>query len=312
MRLKIVVVNDCAHVMEDIIPYMPWKFEIQFLHRTRGLWSKTFGMLWKIAKSIGDIYHANYALEDAYLVSKLKHLDILHVHGSDVRWTLHSRKWGWMVRHDLESAKVVLYSTPDLSEQVKELRPDAIYLPTPVRTHFFSPKLEYNNPLKAVYFKLSYENLPLGLDSYLKHNNILLDTLERNIPYAEMPETLRRYDVFIDRFTIPSLSKTCLEAMSCGLTTIDYRHHAGYLSRVDELHPKEEGRKNREFVERNHAAEIVAKQLAEIWEVKSMPKRRKCKYCGSEAVLVSKDHADYCLDCRKVQSAQFFQEEGFW
>jgi glycosyltransferase involved in cell wall biosynthesis len=251
--------------MEDIIPYVSGEFEIQFLRRTRGLWSKTFGILWQIAKSDGDIYHVNYALQDAYLVSKLKHLDILHIHGSDVRWTLHSKKWGWIVKHNLESAKVVLYSTPDLSEKVKELRPDAIYLPTPVRTHLFSP----NNQLKAVYFKLSYEQLPLGLDLYLKSNNITLDMLEKNIPHKELPETLRKYDVFIDRFSIPSFSKTCLEAMSCGLATIDHRHHADKFSRVDELSlekVKEEGRKNREFVEANHAVETVAQQLAGIWE----------------------------------------------
>jgi len=28
---------------------------------------------------------------------------------------------------------------------------------------------------------------------------------------------------------------------------------------------------------------------------------KKCRYCGSENILVSKDHADYCMDCRKVQ-----------
>jgi hypothetical protein len=255
--------------MEDILPLMQYEFDIQFLRRTRGLWSKTFGILWKIAKSSGAIYHVNYALQDAYLVSKLKRLDVLHCHGSDIRWTLHSKKWGWVVRHNLESAKVVLYSTPDLNEKVKELRPDAIYLPTPVRTHLFSPKLEYNNPLKAVYFKLWYESLPLGLDLYLKSNNITLDILEKNVPHEEMPETLKKYDVLVDRFSIPSFSKTCLEAMSCGLTTIDYRHHADKFLRIDELSlekVKEEGRKNREFVEANHAAETVAKQLAGIWE----------------------------------------------
>lgn len=271
--MKIVVVNDCAHVMEDIIPYVPCEFEIQFLHRTRGLWSKTFGMLWKIAKSTGGIYHVNYALQDAYLVSKLKHLDILHIHGSDVRWTLHSKKWGWIVRHDLESAKVVLYSTPDLSEKVKEHRPDATYLPTPVRIDLFSQKQEYNNPSKAVYFKLPYERLPLGLDLHLEHNNITLDILERNVPYEKMPETLRKYDIFVDRFSIPSFSKTCLEAQSCGLATVDYRHASDYLGRVEELSSVQnvmvEGQKNRWFVLQNHDVRRVADQLSKIWRYAS-------------------------------------------
>jgi len=265
--MKVLVVNDCAHVMEDLIPYLSSKFEIQFLQRTRELWSKTFGILWKIAKSEGDLWHVNYALQDAYLVDKFKHLDVLHCHGSDVRWTIHSKKYGWIVKHNLESAKVVLYSTPDLTEKVKEHRQDAIYLPTPVKTDIFRQKQEYNNPLKAVYFKLPYEKLPLGLDIYLKQNNIALDILERNVPYEEMPETLRKHDIFVDRFSIPSFSKTCLEAMACGLAVIGHEDCA--LSRVDELLSsdkiEEEGKRNREFVERNHAAEMVAKQLAKIW-----------------------------------------------
>jgi hypothetical protein len=28
--------------------------------------------------------------------------------------------------------------------------------------------------------------------------------------------------------------------------------------------------------------------------------RKKCRHCGSENILVSKGHADYCFDCKKV------------
>jgi len=264
--MKVLVVNDCAHVMEDLIPYLSSKFEIQFLQRTRELWSKTFGILWKIAKSEGDLWHVNYALQDAYLVDKFKHLDVLHCHGSDVRWTVHSKKWGWIVKHNLKKAKVMLYATPDLKEHVLKFREDAIYLPTPVKTDVFTPKHDYGNPLKAVYFKLSYEKLPLGLDVYLKQNNIALDILERNIPYEKMPETLRNYDIFVDRFSIPSFSKTCLEAMSCGLAVISYKDEP--ISRIDELNIeniKKEGKTSRDFVEKNHDAKLIANQLSRIW-----------------------------------------------
>ena len=254
--------------MEDVIPYLSSEFEIQFLQRTRGLWSKTFGILWKILHSHGDIFHTNYCLQDAYLVDKFKHLDVLHVHGSDIRWTIHSKKWGWIVRHNLKKAKVVLYATPDLKEHATKFREDAIYLPTPVKTDVFTPKQRHNNPLKAVYFKLPYEKLPLGLDIYLKKNNIALDTLERNIPYGKMPETLRKYDIFVDRFSIPSFSKTCLEAMSCGLAVISYKDWPNPLSKIDKLSlekVKDEGEKNREFVKRTHSVEIVAKKLMKIY-----------------------------------------------
>jgi hypothetical protein len=265
--MKVLVVNDCAHVMEDLIPYLSSKFEIQFLQRTRELWSKTFGILWKIAKSEGDLWHVNYALQDAYIVSKLKHLDVLHCHGSDVRWTIHSKKYGWIVKRNLKKAEEVLYGTPDLESAVKQYREDAIYLPTPVRTDVFAPKQHYNNPLKAVYFKLSYETLPLGLDLYLKENNIALDILEKKIPYQKMSETLRQYDIFIGCFSIPWFTKTCLEAMSMGLATIDYRHNP--FDRVDKLSQinlKTEGERNRQFILKNHDAKKVAEQLSGVWE----------------------------------------------
>jgi len=265
--MKVLVVNDCAHVMEDLIPYLSSKFEIQFLQRTRGLWSKTFGILWKIAKSEGDLWHVNYALQDAYIVSKLKHLDVLHCHGSDVRWTVHSKKWGWIVKRNLKKAEKVLYATPDLEMSVKKYREDATYLPVPVKVDVFTPKYKYNNPPKAVYFKLVYEKLPLGLETYLKTRNVTLDIFEKNIPYEKMPETLRQYDIFIGCFSLPGFTKTCLEAMACGLATIDYRHNP--IDRVDELlaiNLKEEGKKNREFVINNHDVKKVAKQLSEVWK----------------------------------------------
>ncbi|MGI0080664.1 MAG: hypothetical protein ACRECH_13700, partial [Nitrososphaerales archaeon] len=58
---KLVVVNDCAHVMEDIIPLLSDSFQISFLRRTRGLWDKTFGILYKILRQNGELFHVNYA-----------------------------------------------------------------------------------------------------------------------------------------------------------------------------------------------------------------------------------------------------------
>ncbi len=268
--MKLVIVNDCAHVMEDIIPYVSDKFDINFIKRTRGLYSKTLGLLFDILRSEGEIYHANYALQDAYLVSVFKHLDVLHVHGSDVRWTLKSKSWGWIVKHDLRSAKKVIYATPDLETIVKEYRPDAVYLPNPVRTDVFIPKESYSKNPRAVYFKLSYESLPKELPELLQKNGIALDVLEKKFPYSEMPSLLKKYDIFIDRFTIESCSKTCLEAMSTGLATIDYRHKSFLKERAEQLSDpgfvEREGRENVEYIKNNHKAEVVAKKLEKIWE----------------------------------------------
>jgi len=272
--MKVVIVNDCAHVLEDLIPHLLklFNFDIQVIQRTRGLWSKTFGIASKIlkAKGQGCVYHTNYALQDAYLVDKFKHLDILHCHGSDVRWTVHSKKWGWMVRHNLKSAKTVLYATPDLEEDVKSYRQDAVYLPTPVKTEVFVPKKNCLDNPKAVYFKLRYESLPDELEKCLLKRGIAFEALKSNIRYDEMPETLQRFDIFIDRFTIPSFSKTCLEAMSCGLATIDYRHVNVMSQRAKELSDietiEEIGLSNRRFVEESHNVVKVAKQLGDVWK----------------------------------------------
>lgn len=269
VKVKVVVVNDCAHVMEDLIPYLTNDFDIKFIQRSRGLWSKTFGVLWKIVRAKGDLFHVNYALQDGYLVDKFKHLDILHVHGSDVRWTIHSKKWSWIVKHNLKSAKIVLYATPDLELEVRKYRPDAIYLPTPVKTDVFIPKATYSNIPKAVYFPVNYEKLPTELRSSLQKSNISLKVMRRNVPYDKMSETLRNFDIFIGIFTIPALSKTCLEAMSCGLATIHYKHASQLERRVKQLSNIEEckeiGRQNHNYIMKYHNASEIAAKLASIW-----------------------------------------------
>jgi len=99
---------------------------------------------------------------------------------------------------------------------------------------------------------------------------------ERRIPYEEMPYFLKLYDIFIDRHKIPSFSKTCLEAMSCGLATIDFRHMSekeeGLVDNNDlktvckELLDKETvrriGHQNRIYVEKFHNVEMVSEMLS--------------------------------------------------
>jgi hypothetical protein len=60
----------------------------------------------------------------------------------------------------------------------------------------------------------------------------------------------------------------CLKAMASGLTTIDFRHNHDVFPRVDELTLgtiKNSCKRNREFIERNHSVEIVAKTLMETY-----------------------------------------------
>lgn len=266
----VTMINDCAYVGFEL--YQALKelgISVRYLPRTRSIISKTLGALANSIKADG-IIHVHYALQDAFFVSLLKDLHVLHVHGSDVRWALKGR-WGRFIKHNLMAAKAVILATPDLEEYVSPFRKDALYLPTPIDTARFRPQnLDRTGPSKALYFKLWYEVFPNELVSALEAEGINLEIIEnRPYDYSEMPKILSQYDIFIDRFSIPSFSKTCLEAMSEGLATIDYRHQDALSKRVRQLanleSRRQEGEMNRRYVEENHDRMLVAKKLLEIY-----------------------------------------------
>lgn len=268
---KVVIVNDACHVMETIIPYMKNTFDIEHIKRNRGLWDKTFGIMLKILKSNGSLYHVNYALQDAYLTSRFKNLDILHVHGSDVRTNLNN-KWEWIAESNLNDAEIVLYSTPDLEDIIKEYRDDAIHFSNPIDMEMFYPKSDerYRENIKAVYWMNWYEEFPSELEDLLSEYDINLTIYKtQKISYAYMPVALRMYDIYIDRFAIHSISKASLEAMSCGLATIDYRHMNNFEKRVEELSNIKnviaQGKSNIKYVERYHEASMIADRLMKIY-----------------------------------------------
>ena len=198
-------------------------------------------------------------------------LDVLHCHGSDVRWTIHGG-WGWMVKSSLKKAKIVLYSTPDLAD-VKPYREDATYLPNPIELDVFYPRpeLRMHEGLRAVYFVKPYEEVPSEIIGHLEGRGVKVDVIRGSpISYDGMPRFLNTYDIMIDRFVIPSLSKTCLEAMSCGLCTIDYRHKSSFREQVenlgDEDYRRREGLVNRKYIESNHDAKKVAETMTKIYQ----------------------------------------------
>jgi hypothetical protein len=271
--LNLVIVNDCSNVMHDVAPYFDADINVSFINRDRRFWSKTFGLAWQIAKSEGDVFHCNYGLQDAFLTTTLKHLDILHIHGSEIRWIINSKKYGWLVKYALHHANKVLYATPDLETKVKHYREDAIYLPTPIDVNIFTAKDTYLPKPKALYFKQWYESIDTYSSEFKQIQTMFDLTIhERNIPYSEMPNFLKGFDVFIDRFSIPSQSKVCLEAMASGLATIDYRHNKSMeslASRLDELDLPGiyiAGMYNHNYIKENHNAAIIAKTLTTLYQ----------------------------------------------
>jgi len=219
---SVCMVNDCSHVAENLIPHLKNWFEVSCVKRTRSLMDKTVGLWWKIRNSDADLYHVHYALQDAWITQKIRSLDVLHCHGSDIRVGLNHIFYSRIVKSNLQKARRVLYATPDMVE-LKRYREDAEYMPTPVDTSMFYPHpLQTHENLQAVYFNKWYEKLPQKIVDFCKRNNVDLHVLTANVPFHAMPTLLNAHDIFIDRFTIPSLSKTALEAMACGLNVICY------------------------------------------------------------------------------------------
>ena len=122
----------------------------------------------------------NYALQDAWLVQKLKKLDVLWCHGSDVRTTQYSRIYGWIVRSNVKSAKCVLYSNPDSPEHLR-YRPDAEDLPIPVNTDSFPLKTTYNNPPRALYMPKKTDTYNPEFSEICKKAGISLSILNANM-----------------------------------------------------------------------------------------------------------------------------------
>lgn len=251
-----------------MVPYLKDEFEIEMLLRTRGLWSKTFGLAGRILKAKADVYHVNYALQDAWLVQKFKSLDVLWCHGSDVRTTQYTRSYGWMVRSNVKNAKCVLYANPDSPQHLK-YRPDAEYLPIPVNTDSFPPKTTYNNPPKALYMPKKTDAYNPEFTEICTKTGIELSILPRTFSYEEMPKILQGFDIIVDTFAIAGNSTLGLEGMSSGLAAVDFRHWGNLQERMEYLadvdHVKQDGKRNREFVVQNHDVRVVAKKLAEKW-----------------------------------------------
>jgi glycosyltransferase involved in cell wall biosynthesis len=155
-----------------------------------------------------------------------------------------------------------------LKQYIENLRPDAQYFPTPIDISKFTLKESYNESPKAIYFPKPYESLNNEIHRLLKKNNIPLTIHNEMIPYNEMPRRLKDFDIFIDQTSIPALSKTCLEAMSCGLAVVDYRNQNldEYIKNLSEIDfVKYAGILNHDFVKHNHNAKDLADQLRKIW-----------------------------------------------
>jgi glycosyltransferase involved in cell wall biosynthesis len=267
--MKAVMVNDCAFVGETLLKFMPPSVEKQHIKRTRGFWSKTFGLSYKILKAKGDVYHVHYLLQDCYIASKLKKKPLVgHAHGSDLRTSLKHPVWGRIVRHNLRHCSKILVSTPDVLEIARGFRKDAEYLPNPVDTELFYPKpIVPRSGKRSVLIASDSSWSVKGTDVAIRALSKMEDKMEVSIvacgvdfdrtialasslglrlnvlprvPHEQLNEYYWNADVVIDRFKLGSLGMVSLEAIACGRPVVTYvssefpEYKAFPLKNVDE------------------------------------------------------------------------------
>ena len=276
--MQVSIINDASWVGYEFSKGLRKRgVDVHYLPRTRTFIGKTLGALRNSLIASG-ILHVNYALQDAFLTQVIHgKIDILHTHGSDVRSSMKTKQWGWMVRANLRKAKKVLVSTPDILPIVSQVRKDVQYLPNPIDTIRFKPAEEPVKQFSCMYIRHNYEPFPEGLAEILLKKKIPLFEISPGLySYFEMHNIYPKFSVFIDRFTIDSFSKSCLESMACGLATLDYRHKDQFAERVESLldlqYISKEGKSNRKYIVQNHDVSKVCNELLKIYEEVSVIK----------------------------------------
>jgi glycosyltransferase involved in cell wall biosynthesis len=248
--MKLVMINDCAYVGTTLLKYLPEEIKQNHITRTRSFFRKTFGLLFKLIRTNGDIFHVHYLLQDCYLASRLNKTPLIgHAHGSDLRSSLNHPLWGRIVRHNLKNCNKILVSTPDILGIAKEYREDAEYLPNPVDSRLFFPKPLTPSKKKKVLIasnsnwkikgtdiairalsKIS-KNVEVSIIQYGKDFQKTLSLassmgLKLNILPKLSHEKIRQYywesDIVIDRFALGSLGLISLEAISCGRPVLSW------------------------------------------------------------------------------------------
>lgn len=284
--MKIVMINDCAYVGETLIRYLPKHVERVHIKRTRGLWSKTFGIAYKILRARGDIYHAHYLLQDCYIASKLGKRPLLgHAHGTDLRSSIKHFALGRIVKHDLKNCDKILVSTPDVLDVAKQYNEEAEYVPNPVDMELFYPKpVEPRNEKLRVLIASDSDWKAKGTDIAIRALGKLSDQAEvylinygkdflKTVTLAKslglhliiLPKTshenIREYywnaDVVIDRFKLGSLGMISLEAIACGRPVITY---------VSSEYPEYEDFPLKEVKKEEDVVEAIRNATVPLWE----------------------------------------------
>ncbi|MCR8501305.1 MAG: glycosyltransferase [Crenarchaeota archaeon] len=282
--MRVVMINDCSFVGETLLKYMPNSIRKQHIKRTRSLWDKTFGILYKILRTQSDIYHVHYLLQDCYLTLRLKKGPIIgHAHGSDLRTTMKHRIWGRIVKYNLMNCDRVIVSTPDLLPIARRFRDDVLYLPNLVDTQVFYPKppIEHSGK-KRVLIADACNWITKGTDKAIRALSKIRDDVEVSIirygvdfdrtlalanslglrlnilpkvPHEKVREYYWNADVVVSTF-VGYLPIVPLEAIACGRPVIAY---------VSSKYPEYRDFPLKDLIEEEELAEAIMGADINLW-----------------------------------------------
>jgi len=151
---------------------------------------------------------------DVFLLKTSRAKLVTHLHGTEIRESCNRVS----TKVALLLCDQILVGTPDLLRYY----PKATWLPTPIDPVFKTLRNpgRYGN---ALYFRKWYEPEKEEMVRLeCEKMGLKLTVPTEPILYNEMPNFLNRFEVFFDRFTIPSLSKTALEALACGCKVVSW------------------------------------------------------------------------------------------
>jgi len=270
--MKVVMINDCSFVGETILKFMPPNIQKCHIKRSRRLWDKTIGLVFKILRSKGDIYHIHYLLQDCYIGLRLGKRPVVgHAHGSDIRRYLDHPLWGKIVAYNLKHCDYIVVSTPDLLEKAKNFQENVQYVPNPVDTTLFYPKpCEPKSQKKRVLIAGASNWATKGIDIAIRALSKIRDEVEVSIiaygkdfertvslalslgldlnilpkiPHDKINTYFWNADVVLDQFKAGTLGMITLEAIACGRPAItyvssEYREHKDFP--LKDVHTEED------------------------------------------------------------------------
>lgn len=242
---EVAMINDCAYVGETLLKYLPSDIKRRHIKRTRGLWSKTFGLACNIMRAKADVYHVHYLLQDCYIASILRKKPLIgHAHGSDLRQQLKSRKWGWIVRHNLKHCDKILVAQPTILEAAKKFNETAEYFPIPFDPEVFFPKRFIKDriekhvllasahdfhvkgtdkllrALAAIQEPISIISIKSGRDfekarRLTKEFGLKVNFIDK-VPHEKMNKLYWQSDLVLGSLGVGQLDTVAIEAMACG------------------------------------------------------------------------------------------------